>query len=110
MKYLDLGCNIDCWKCTRECQFKKIMEDTVVLLNDPDSIMIVQFQGKTHCINYKNVEKFFDFYVMETLKPNAGRLIANGVDFNAVQEELKKIAVSLYVARKKYIETRVKKE
>ena len=110
MKYLNLGCNINCYECSRECQFKKLMEDTVVLLNDPDSIMVVQFQEKTHYINYKNVEEFFNFYVMENLKPNAGRLIANGVDLKAVQEELKEIAVSLFVARKKYIETHRQKE
>ena len=46
---------------------------------------------------------------METLKPNAGIIISKGIDPKVVQEELKYLAVSLFVAKKKYIETHRKK-
>lgn len=109
MKYLDLGCNIDCWKCTRECRLKELMEKVLFLLDTPECTIEVEFQKKKYYLNYNNAEKFFDYYVMETLKPNAGIIISKGIDPKVVQEELKYLAVSLFVAKKKYIETHRKK-
>ena len=105
MKYLDLGCDIKCWECSRECNIKDVMKCSVLLLDVPEYEVELEFQQNKFLLNSENAENFFNYFIMEILKPTAGMIIGMGVDPNIVQQELKETAVAFYVARLKMIET-----
>lgn len=88
MKYMDIGCKINCWRCERDCEIKHLMEYSTI-----NPIF----------------EQFFYYSIIEFLKPQAGLLITRGINPAAVNEEVKILAVSFYVARKKFIESLRKK-
>lgn len=83
MKYMDIGCKVNCWECTQNCYLKSIMELSLIL---PD------------------FEDVFNYEVLESLKPQAGLLIAQGINIIDVNEDLKILAVSFFVARLKMSE------
>ena len=105
MKYIDLGCNIKCWECSRDCSIKEIMQYSIHLLNVPEYNIEVEFQQKKFYSNSENAEKFFYYYVIETLKAIGGMIISTGIDPKVVQQEVTETSVALYVARQKMIET-----
>lgn len=81
MKYIDVGCNINCWECNKEdCEKKELMMLSIYI---PD------------------IEQVFYSSIMESLKAMAGRLLINGIPMNLLDEEVKITAVSFYVARLK---------
>ena len=110
MRYLDLGCNMNCWECSQECSIKEIMKISVLLLDIPMYEIGIEFQQNEFWVNSENVEKFFNYFVLKSLEPIAGMIISKGIDPNVVQQEFKETAVALYVARLKMIETQEQKE
>ena len=109
MKYFNLGCNIKCWECSRNCDIKDIMMCSIWPLYIPEHEVGVEFQQKEIYLNSENVEQFFNYCIMETLKPIAGIIISSGTAFDIVQQELEETAVAFYVARLKMIETQGQK-
>lgn len=110
MKYLDFGCNIKCWECSQECSIKDVMQCSIWLLDVPEYELGSEFQKNEFWLNFENVEKFFNYFIMEILKPMAGMVIGRGVNPSIIQEELKETAVAFYVARLRMIETQEKEE
>lgn len=110
MKYLDFGCNIKCWECSQECSIKDVMHCSIWLLDVPEYELGFEFQKNEFWLNFENVEKFFNYFIMEILKPMAGMVIGRGVNPSIIQEELKETAVAFYVARLRMIETQEKEE
>lgn len=88
MKYMDVGCNINCWECTRNCEIKEVMK--ISLINPI-------------------LEKAFYYSIIQFLKPQAGLLITQGKNPDDVTEDMKILSVSFFVARKKLAETLHKK-
>lgn len=109
MKYFNLGCNNKCWECSRNCNIKDIMMCSIWPLYTTEYEVGIVFQEKEIYLNSENAEQFFNYFIMETLKPIAGMMISSGIDFNVVQQELKETAVAFYVARLKMIETQGQK-
>ena len=88
MKYMDIGCIINCWKCKQDCPIRDVM---ILSCKVPF------------------LEELFYAMVIDSLKPMAGQLIAQGKNSQYVHEDLKLLAVSFYVARKKVMESLTKK-
>ncbi len=78
MRYMDIGCNVDCCKCSKQCELKSLMETS---------------------IRFPYMEPVFYSIVMQYLKAQAGQLIVQGKNFAQVDEDVKELAVSFYVAR-----------
>ena len=79
---LKFDCNIRCWECTRECEIKQLFE--------------------------KLPEPIFNKIIMDSLKAGGGILITQGVSRQKVDEEIKKMAVTLSISRKKYLQKQKK--
>lgn len=80
MKYINIGCKINCWECKRNCEIKSLLEFSIYI---PD------------------IEQIIYFNIIETLKAMAGQFIIKGIPIKELDEELKIAAVSFYVARLK---------
>lgn len=80
MKYMDIGCNINCWECNEKCDFKEVLEISIYL---------------------PLLEQFVYSEIMEKLKAQAGQLLLSGISKEVLDEEIKILAVSFYVARLK---------
>lgn len=80
MKYIDVGCNINCWECKKDCAVKNFMELSIYI---PD------------------IEPALYSSILESLKAQAGLFIVKGVPLSELDEEVKITAVSFYVARLK---------
>ena len=80
MKYMDIGCNINCWKCDKRCDLKTLLMC---------SIYLPSFEQPAYA------------EIIEKLKAQAGLLIVQGANPKELNEELKIVAVSFYVARLK---------
>lgn len=74
---LGFDCKINCWECTRKCEITE---------------------------SFQFPEPIFSYVIMKSLKATAGLAICEGMKKEIVNEKLKVTAVSLYVARKKYLE------
>lgn len=83
MKYLDVGCRINCWECNEDCNIKKLIKLS---------------------ISNNSIEKVYYSCIIDALKIVAGIELTKGKDFEIIQEDFKEIAVSFYVARLKFIE------
>ena len=79
---LKFDCNIRCWDCNRECEIKQLFE--------------------------KLPEPIFNKIIMDSLKAGGGILITQGVSRQKVDEEIKKMAVTLSISRKKYLQKQKK--
>ena len=79
---LKFDCNIRCWECNRECEKKQLFE--------------------------KLPEPIFNKIIMDSLKAGGGILITQGVSRQKVDEEIKKMAVTLSISRKKYLQKQKK--
>lgn len=79
---LKFDCNIRCWECNRECEIKQLFE--------------------------KLPEPIFNKIIMDSLKAGGGILITQGVSRQKVDEEIKKMAVTLSISRKKYLQKQKK--
>ena len=79
---LKFDCNIRCWDCNRECEIKQLFE--------------------------KLPEPIFNKIIMDSLKAGGGILITQGVSRQKVDEEIKKVAVTLSISRKKYLQKQKK--
>lgn len=104
MKYMDIGCNVNCWECTRNCSKKQIMMFSIVLIDLPGVSVVISYKNKEIILNSKNALDFFYFYVIDSLKPQSGLLINQGKNPKEVHEDLMELSVSFYVARLKFIE------
>ena len=81
MRYFDIGCNIDCWKCNNnKCEY------TILLT----SSALVPF-----------LEPITNYIIFDSLKTRAGVLITRGFNFEEVNKDLEIIVASLYVSRLK---------
>lgn len=80
MKYMDIGCSINCWECNEKCDFKEVLEISIYL---------------------PLLEQFVYSEIMEKLKAQAGQLLLSGISKEVLDEEIKILAVSFYVARLK---------
>lgn len=80
MKYMDVGCNINCWECNEKCELKEILQIS---------------------INLPFIEQYVYSEIMEKLKAQAGQLLISGISKQVLDEEIKILAVSFYVARLK---------
>lgn len=80
MKYIDVGCNINCWECKEDCEAKKLLELSIYV---PD------------------IEQTLYSGILEYLKAQAGLFIVKGVPLKELDEEVKITSVSFYVARLK---------
>ena len=80
MKYMDFGCNINCWECNEKCGFKEILQISIYL---------------------PFIEQYVYSEIMEKLKAQAGQLYLSGISIEVLNEEIKVLAVSFYVARLK---------
>ena len=76
---LKFDCNIRCWECNRECEMKQVFE--------------------------KLPEPIFNKIIMDSLKAGGGMLITQGVSRQKVDEEIKKMAVTLSLSRKRYLQS-----
>lgn len=83
MKYVGIGCKINCWECNKVCPIKSIIKES---------------------LHNSIAERFFYVSVMQSLKASAGYSIAMGADVNIVNQEVKESAVCFYVARLKMLE------
>lgn len=108
MKYMDIGCNINCWECTRNCEKKDLMVLSIILCNSPNISVTAIYKDKSIILNSKNILNFFYFSIIDFLKPIACLLINQAKNPKEVHEDLKELAVSFYVARLKMIETTFK--
>ena len=80
MKYMDIGCNINCWECNEKCELKEILLFSI----------------------YSPIaEQYVYSEIMEMLHAQAGQLFLSGISIEALNEEIKVLAVSFYVARLK---------
>ena len=80
MKYMDVGCNINCWECYKKCDLKEILQISIYL---------------------PITEQYVYSEFMEILKAQAGQLLLSGISKEVLDEEIKVLAVSFYVARLK---------
>ena len=80
MKYMDVGCNINCCECNEKCDFKEILQISIYL---------------------PITEQYVYSEIMEILKAQAGQLLLSGISKEVLDEEIKVLAVSFYVARLK---------
>ena len=80
MKYMGIGCNINCWECKKKCEIKELLELS---------------------IHHPFIEQPTYAAIMESLKAQAGLLIVQGKNPKIIDEELQITAVSFYVARLK---------
>ena len=80
MKYMDIGCKINCWECEKRCDYKTILKISIHL---------------------PFMEQYVYSEIMEKLKAQAGLLILKGISKQELDEEVKILAVSFYVARLK---------
>lgn len=80
MKYMDVGCNINCWECNKKCDLKEILQISIYL---------------------PITEQYVYSEIMEKLKAQAGQLLLLGISKEVLDEEIKVLAVSFYVARLK---------
>ena len=80
MKYMDVGCNINCWECNKKCDFKEILQISIYL---------------------PITEQYVYSEIMEILKAQAGQLLLSGISKEVLDEEIKILSVSFYVARLK---------
>ena len=84
MKYMDIGCKVNCWECEREeCNLRDLMFFSILSDN---SIPLLP-------------ESDFYLAIIDFLKPQAGLLISQGKDPKIVHQDLMELAVSFYVAR-----------
>lgn len=104
MKYMDIGCNVNCWECQRQCDRKEIMTLSITLLNNPNLFATLAYKGNLIQLDSTNALSFFYFSTIDSLKPLAGFLITEGKNPKIVNEDLKELAVSFYIARLKMIE------
>ena len=58
MKYMDVGCNINCWECNEKCDFKEILQISIYL---------------------PITEQYVYSEIMEILKAQAGQLLLSGI-------------------------------
>lgn len=89
MKYLDVGCNINCWECDKKCDYKKLLEYSIYI---------------------PSIEPIVYSEILERLKAQAGLLILNGVKKEDLDEEIKILSVSFYVAKLKMKEQLIPKK
>lgn len=80
MKYMDIGCNVNCWKCNEKCGFKEILQISIYL---------------------PLLEQDVYSEIIEKLNAQAGQLWLSGISKEVLDEEIKILAVSFYVARLK---------
>lgn len=104
MKYMDIGCNVKCWECTRNCERKELMVLSIILLDIPEISAVVIYEDTAITLDSKNILDFFYFSIINYLKPIAGMLINQGKDSKKVIEDVMELSVSFYVARLKMIE------
>lgn len=105
MKYMDIGCKVNCWECTRNCEKKDLIMLSIILCDSPDISVTAIYKDIPITLNSKNILNFFYFSIIDFLKPIAGMLINQAKNPKEVHEDLKELAVSFYVARLKMIET-----
>lgn len=105
MKYMDIGCDVRCWECTRDCNKKDLLFLSVILPDSPELAVSAIYKGKEIILHSENILNFFYFAIIDSLKPMAGKLLAQGKEFEIVQQDLMELAVSFYVARLKTIES-----
>lgn len=89
MKYLDIGCNINCWECGKNCDYKKLLEYSIYI---------------------PFIEPIVYSEILEHLKAQAGLLILNGIRKEDLDEEIKILSVSFYVAKLKMKEQLIPKK
>ena len=104
MKYMDIGCNVKCWECTRNCERKELMVLSIILPDTPDISVVAFYKDKSITLNSKNILNFFYFSIIDFLKPIAGMLINQGKNPKEVHEDVMELSVSFYVARLKMLE------
>lgn len=82
-KYFNIACNINCWECKEYCPIRDLM-----------------------IASYRNplIEEALYFSIIKTLNEKADIFITIGMDPEAINEEVKFLAVSFYVARLKLFE------
>ena len=104
MRYIELGCNVNCWECNEKCSIKDTMENTIRLIKNPLLESNVVFQGKNYVIDFKNAEQFFYFMITQMLKTDAGNLMAQGVSPDILIQEVQEDSIAFYVAYHKMLE------
>lgn len=81
MRYFDIGCNIDCWKCNNyKCHYRILLAASALI---------------------PILEPITNFIIYDNLKTRAGILITQGFDFKEVNKDLEITFASLYVSRLK---------
>ena len=104
MKYMDIGCNINCWECTRVCSKKDLLVLSIILPDAPELVISAIYKDEEFTLDSENIFNFFCFEIIDSLKPMAGMLIAQGKDPKEIHQDLMELAVSFFVARQKAIE------
>ena len=99
MKYIDIGCPVNCWECTRSCEYKKLMIITNAVCESPQLSV-----SSSYMINNGNGLRFFNYCIIEAIKLSARQLIEQGKNPIEVQQDVIELAVSFYVARLKMLE------
>lgn len=99
MKYIDIGCEINCWECKRACERKGIMVASIAVCENPELSIVVSYKNTLVTINKDNALDFFNYCILDFLKPIAGQLIAQGKNPDEVNQDVKELAVGFHVAR-----------
>ena len=64
MKYMDIGCNINCWECTRNCDKKDLMALSVILPDSPELYVSVIYKGDHYQVTVRTEDE--EDFVVET--------------------------------------------